>query len=151
MKHLITALTILLLLAAGCQSLPDNEEGIERNVVFLSAEHCLSEEIEDLDKIHYGPCLKIVAVEGQPPQPREDGFIELPPATPITLTAGCVYRHADGTPIPQTFETVDIAITERTFTEAGVRWYLHAHERAQRVTGCEPTLSRSVFPTYKTD
>ncbi|QSP94719.1 hypothetical protein LPB19_16350 [Marinobacter salinisoli] len=151
MTHRITILALTLVLVSGCQSLPDQQEGIDRNVVFLSAEHCLSEELEDLDKIHYGPCLKVIAVEGEPPEIRDDGFIELPAASPVTLGAACVYRHADGTPIPQTAQTVDIAITERTFTQPGVRWYLHAHERARGVTGCEPTLSRSVFPTYKTD
>ncbi|MBW0147060.1 hypothetical protein [Marinobacter arenosus] len=150
MKRLFAALISILALA-GCESLPDKQEGAARNVVFLSAQHCLSEFLEDLDKNHYGPCLKITGVEGNPPQVREDGFIELPVATPLTLATSCVYRHADGSPIPQTMETVDYTVTERTFTKAGQRWYLHAHKQARGVIGCEPTLSRSTYPTYETD
>lgn len=150
MKRLVAVLTFTFTFV-GCQSLPDKEEGAARNVVFLSAQHCLSEYLEDLDKNHYGPCLKVTGVDGKPPQVRDDGFIELPAATSLTLETSCVYRHADGSPIPQTMETVDYQVTDRTFTQAGQRWYLHAHKQARGVIGCEPTLSRSTYPTYKTD
>lgn len=150
MKRLVAVLTSILTFV-GCQSLPDKEEGADRNVVFLSAQHCLSEHLEDLDKNHYGPCLKITAVDGHPPQVRDDGFIELPVGTPLTLAASCVYRHADGSPIPQTMENVDFTVTGQTFSKAGQRWYLHAHKQARGVIGCEPTLSRSTYPTYETD
>lgn len=142
---------LFLLLLAGCQSLPDKQEGVARNTVFLSAQHCLNEYLEDLEKNHYGPCLKITSVDGSEPQIREDGFIEVPVATPLTLGTSCVYRHADGSPIPQTMETVDFPVTADTFTQPGVRWYLHAHQQARGVIGCEPTLSRSTYPTYDTD
>lgn len=140
-----------LLLLAGCQSLPDSQEGAANNTVFLSAQHCLNEYLEDLEKNHYGPCLKILSVNGDEPLVREDGFIELPAATPVTLGTSCVYRHADGSPIPQTMETVDFRVTADTFTKPGVRWYLHAHKQARGVIGCQPTLSRSTYPTYETD
>jgi hypothetical protein len=42
-------------------------------------------------------------------------------------------------------------VREDTFTRGGQRWYLHAHKQARRVIGCEPTLSRSVRPTRRTD
>lgn len=150
MKCLLAFLMSILVLA-GCQSLPDSREGAARNTIFLSAQHCLNEYLSKLKKNHYGPCLKIIEVNGTEPQVRKDGFIELPVATPLTLGASCVYRHADGSPIPQTMETVDFNVTAETFTKAGERWYLHAHEQARHVVGCKPKLSRSTYPTYKTD
>jgi len=136
---------------AGCQSNPEAPADSGRNTILLSAQHCLSEYIDDLEKNHYGPCLKVLSVAGTPPAVRSDGLIELPAATALTLEVSCVYRHADATPIPQTMETVEFAITDETFPKAGERWYLHAHKQAREVVGCEPTLSRSTFPTYKTD
>lgn len=150
MKHSIVFLTSILILS-GCQSLPDPEEGAARNTVFLSAQHCLSEYLKDLEKNHYGPCLKITSVAGTSPAIRDDGFIELPVAERLVLGTSCVYRHADGSPIPQTMETVDFTVTKTTFSKPGQRWYLHAHKQARNVIGCEPTLSRSTYPTYKTD
>ncbi len=150
MNRTIASLTSILIVS-GCQSLPDSPEHTGRNTVFLSAQHCLSEYLEDLEKNHYGPCLKVVSVAGTAPAVTREGFIELPVATPLTLETSCVYRHADGSPIPQTMETVEFTITPQTFSKPGERWYLHAHKQARDVVGCEPTLSRSTYPTYKTD
>lgn len=150
MNRTIASLTSILIVS-GCQSLPDSPEHTGRNTVFLSAQHCLSEYLEDLEKNHYGPCLKVVSVAGTAPAVTREGFIELPVATPLTLETSCVYRHADGSPIPQTMETVEFTITRQTFSKPGERWYLHAHQQARDVVGCEPTLSRSTYPTYKTD
>jgi hypothetical protein len=152
-RHLAVRVLIppLILALAACQSLPDRQEGEARNTVFLSAQHCLSEYLEDLDKVHYGPCLKVVSVAGTSPAVRDDGFIELPVATPLVLRASCVYRHADGSPIPQTVEEVEYRITGQTFTKPGERWYLHAHQQARNVIGCQPTLARSTYPTYQTN
>ena len=149
MKRLITVLALTAL--AGCQNLPERTEGTERNVVFISAQHCLEEQVGDQDRIHFGPCLKITEVNGQTPVIRDDEFIELPVATPLTLSTACVYRHADGSPIPGTVETAEFQVTRTTFPNAGQRWYLHAQTQARNVVGCRPTLSRSVFPTYRTD
>lgn len=140
-----------LLLLYGCQSLPSAEQGIEANVVYLSASHCLNEYLDDLEKVHYGPCLKVISINGEEPAAREDGFVELPVATALTIGVSCVYRHADGSPIPATMENADFPVTESTFPDAGQRWYLHAHQQARGVVGCKPTLSRSVYPTYDTD
>lgn len=150
MNRTIASLTSILIVS-GCQSLPDSPEHTGRNTVFLSAQHCLSEYLEDLEKNHYGPCLKVVSVAGTAPAVTREGFIELPVATPLPLETSCVYRHADGSPIPQTMETVEFTITPQTFSKPGERWYLHAHKQARDVVGCEPTLSRSTYPTYKTD
>ncbi|RBW49339.1 hypothetical protein DS878_09720 [Marinobacter sp. F3R11] len=150
---------------AGCQSLPDktpankpdNENlpsgsgNSDQNTVLLSARHCLSEYVRDQSRVHYGPCLKIISVGDKTPQVRDDGFIALPIATSLTLGVSCVYRHADGSPIPLTMETTEFSITPQTFTEPGKRWYLHANTKARQVIGCVPTLSRSTTPTYKTD
>ncbi|WP_417516801.1 hypothetical protein [Marinobacter sp.] len=161
MKPVVTLLLASLLSIAGCQSLPDqqpgnknasaSQEGATSGTVFLSAQHCLSEYLRDLAKVHYGPCLKIISVDGETPQVQDDGFIELPVATSVTLGTSCVYRHADGSPIPATMETTDFSVTPQTFKKPGVRWYLHAHKQARQIIGCEPTLSRSKSPTYKTD
>lgn len=148
-RALIVAAALLTL--AGCQSNPGAPTDTGRNTILLSAQHCLSEYIDDLEKNHYGPCLKVLSVAGTPPAVRPDGFIELPVATALDLEVSCVYRHADATPIPQTMETVAFAITDETFSKAGERWYLHAHKQAREVVGCEPTLSRATFPTHKTD
>ncbi len=150
MNRTLATVTALLILT-GCQSLPDKPADTGRDTIFLSAQHCLSEYIDELDKNHYGPCLKVISVAGTPPPVREDGFIELPARTALRLEVSCVYRHADGTPIPQTMETVSFATSDQTFPKAGERWYLHAHQQARGVVGCEPTLSRATFPTYKTD
>lgn len=139
------------LLVYGCQSLPSAEEGIEADAVYLSASHCLNEYLDDLEKVHYGPCLKVISVNGEKPAVQEDGFIEIPAATALTIGISCVYRHADGSPIPATMENADFAATRDTFAQAGRRWYLHAHKQARQVVGCEPTLSRSVYPTHDTD
>jgi hypothetical protein len=139
------------LLLYGCQSLPSAEEGMEADAVYLSASHCLNEYLDDLEKVHYGPCLKVISINGDNPAVREDGFIEIPAATALTIGVSCVYRHADGSPIPATMENADFAVTKGTFAQAGHRWYLHAHKQARQVVGCQPTLSRSVYPTYDTD
>jgi len=140
-----------ILLLQGCQSLPPAEDEIDGDTVFVSANHCLNEYLDDLEKVHYGPCLKVIAINDNEPAVREDGFIELPAATALTIGVSCVYRHADGSPIPATMENVDFAVSKNTFAKAGQRWYLHAHKQARRVVGCEPTLSRSVYPTNDTD
>ena len=131
MKRTVSFL-ISVLVVAGCQSLPPEQEGVTGNRVLVSASHCLKEYLDDLKKIHYGPCLKITSVDGESPDVREDGFIELPVATELVLGTTCVYRHADGTPIPATVETAEFPVT-------------------RGVIGCQPTLSRSVYPTYDTD
>ncbi len=165
MKPAFTLLLACLFILAGCQSLSDKKsiiepgnnnlpvsaEGKDRNTILLSAQHCLSEYLRDQRRIHFGPCLKIISVDDHPPQVREDGFIALPVATPVTLGTSCVYRHSDGSPIPATMETTDFRVTSQTFTEAGKRWYLHAHKQARQVIGCEPTLSRSKGPTQATN
>lgn len=165
MKPIATLLLACLFTLAGCQSLPDTKpavgpsnenlptraEGKSHHSVFLSAQHCLSEYLSEQSRVHFGPCLKIVSVDGNPPQVRDDGFIELPAATSAVLGTSCVYRHADGTPIPATMETTDFLVNPQTFTEPGRRWYLHANRKARQVIGCKPTLSRSKSPTEKTD
>ncbi|PHQ26997.1 hypothetical protein CLH62_05280 [Marinobacter guineae] len=151
MPRILPFLSTLLLLS-GCQSLPSETEGsIPSDKIMLSAQHCLSEYIDDLDKVHFGPCLKIVSVNGQAPAVGQDGFVPLPIATELNLQTSCVYRHADGTPIPATVSTATFEVKSDTFTSGGQRWYLHAHKQARGVTGCEPTLSRSTYPSYKTD
>lgn len=144
-------LAATLLLVYGCQSLPPAAEELESDAVFLKSSHCLEEYLGDLGKVHYGPCLRVVSVNGKKPAVGEDGFLELPTETSLTLGVSCVYRHADGSLIPATVENAEFAVSESTFTEAGQRWYLHAHKQARRVVGCEPTLSRSIYPTYNTD
>ncbi|MEH6560018.1 MAG: hypothetical protein V7713_01180 [Marinobacter sp.] len=165
MKPVVMFMLACLLVLAGCQSMPDtnpankqnNEsmpasaDGRDRSVVFISSQHCLSEYLSDQSRVHYGPCLKIISVDGNVPQVRDDGFLELPVATTATLGTSCVYRHADGSPIPATMETADFYVTPNTFTKPGQRWYLHAHRQARQVVGCEPTLSRSKSPTQATD
>ncbi|SFM94195.1 lipoprotein [Marinobacter pelagius] len=151
MPRILSFLSALLLLS-GCQSLPSGTEGsIPSDRILLSAQHCLSEYIDDLDKVHFGPCLKIVSVDGETPTVTEDGFIALPVATPLSLGTSCVYRHADGTPIPATVTTATFEVTPKTFTSGGRRWYLHAHKQARGAIGCEPTLAPSVYPTVKTN
>ena len=165
MKPIVTLLLACLFVMAGCQSLPDKtparepdkdilparSESSKSGTVLLSAQHCLSEYLRDQRRVHFGPCLKIISVDDREPQVRDDGFIELPLATSMTLGTSCVYRHADGSPIPATMETADFQVTPQTFTEPGKRWYLHAQTQARQVIGCKPTLSRSESPTYKTD
>ncbi len=151
MPRILPFLSALFILG-GCQSSPPATEGtIPPGTVLISAQHCLKEYIKDLDKVHFGPCLKVVSVNGQPPLVREDGFIELPIATALRLETSCVYRHADGTPIPATVSTAAFEVRRGTFTDAGKRWYLHAHKQARDVIGCEPTLAPSVYPTIKTN
>ncbi|KPQ29432.1 MAG: hypothetical protein HLUCCX14_06225 [Marinobacter excellens HL-55] len=147
----VIAAPVLFLTLLGCQNLPDRQEGVADNVVFLSAYHCLEETVDDIDRIHFGPCLKVTDINGQAPTVREDEFIEVPVRQALTIGTSCVYRHADGTPIPATMESVDVQIRPDTFTQGGQRWYLHAHRKARRVIGCEPTLSRSVYPTERTN
>lgn len=142
---------LLGLLLAGCQSLPSGPEGgIAADRVLLSARHCLQDPQPDQnDRVHFGPCLKVLSVDGQPAQVRPDGFIELPIRTALTLETTCIYRHADGTPIPATVQTTRFKVDENTFPEGGRRWYLHAHERAVNVVGCRPTLAPSVYPSQR--
>lgn len=165
MKPIVTLLVVCLFTLAGCQSFSDNHsasgpsnenlptsaEGKRNHSIFLSAQHCLSEYLSEQSRVHFGPCLKIVSVNGDSPQIRDDGFIELPAATSATLGTSCVYRHADGSPIPATMEIADFHVTPQTFTKPGKRWYLHANKKARQVIGCEPTLSRSKSPTETTD
>lgn len=148
-QTLLVVIGILLL--QGCQSLPSTQDGINANTVSVSASHCLNEYLDDLEKVHYGPCLKVIAINGEEPDVSEDGFVEVPVATALTIGVSCVYRHADGSPIPATMENTDFAVSRNTFAEAGLRWYLHAHTQARGVVGCEPTLSRSVYPTNDTN
>lgn len=165
MKPVVTLMLACLLVLAGCQSspptnpaagqnshsLPESAKPKSSDAVLLSSQHCLSEYLSEQGRVHYGPCLKIISVDGNTPQVRDDGFIEIPAATPLTLDTSCVYRHADGSPIPATMETAIFQITQSTFKKPGKRWYLHAHKQARRVVGCEPTLSRSKKPTYGTE
>ncbi|WP_288372080.1 hypothetical protein [uncultured Marinobacter sp.] len=145
---------VTLLLSAGlaaCQSLPGPQGDITDDVVLLKAHHCLEEKVGDQNRIHFGPCLKVISINDEPPQVSDDGFITLPVRQAMTIGTSCVYRHADGTPIPSTVQTRDFPVASNTFTNGGQRWYLHAHKQARQVIGCEPTLSRSVYPTRKTD
>lgn len=147
-----TTATLLWVLAlTACQNLPDRQDGVANNIVFLKAHHCLEEPVDDINRIHFGPCLKVTDINGLPPQVREDDFIELPVRQALTIGASCVYRHADGTPIPATVETASFQVSADTFIQGGQRWYLHAHKRARGIIGCEPTLSRSVYPTERTN
>ena len=146
------AVTLLLSAAlAACQSLPGPKGDIADDVVLLKAHHCLEEKVGDQNRIHFGPCLKIISINDEPPQVSDDGFITLPVRQAMTIGTSCVYRHADGTPIPSTVQTRNFPVASNTFTNGGQRWYLHAHKQARQVIGCEPTLSRSVYPTRKTD
>ncbi|MET4025920.1 hypothetical protein ABIE59_001445 [Marinobacter sp. MBR-99] len=147
----VVVITALALTLAACQNLPDRQEGQDSNVVFLKAHHCLEESVDDVNRIHFGPCLKVIEINGQPPSVRDDDFIELPLRQALTIGTSCVYRHADGTPIPATVETADFQVRPDMFTRGGQRWYLHAHKQARRVIGCEPTLSRSVHPSRSSD
>lgn len=145
---------VTLLLSAGlaaCQGLPGPQGDIADDVVLLKAHHCLEEKVGDQNRIHFGPCLKVISINDEPPQISDDGFITLPVRQAMTIGTSCVYRHADGTPIPSTVQTRDFPVASNTFTNGGQRWYLHAHKQARQVIGCEPTLSRSVYPTRKTD
>jgi len=151
MPRILPFLSALFILS-GCQSLPSDTQGnIPPDRVLLSAQHCLSEYIDDLDKVHFGPCLKVISIDGKAPSVTEDGFIALPVATAFSLETSCVYRHADGSPVPATVTTASFEITEATFSSGGRRWYLHAHKQARGAIGCEPTLAPSVYPTYKTN
>ena len=73
MKQILLVVFGILILQ-GCQSLPAGQDGIEADTVFVSASHCLNEYLDDLEKVHYGPCLKIIAINGEEPV-REDGFV----------------------------------------------------------------------------
>ncbi|WP_372965822.1 hypothetical protein [Marinobacter sp.] len=143
---LLAALTL-----SACQSLPGQESDIGDNIILLSAQHCLEETVGENNRIHFGPCLKVAEINGEKPVLRSDGFIALPVGQPATLTAACVYRHADGTLIPATMETTTFEIQSNTFTQGGQRWYLHAHTQARGIIGCKPTLSRSIYPVNKTN
>lgn len=165
MKPVVTLALACIFALAGCQSAPATNPAAGHNTkrlsesakpesadaVLLSSQHCLSEYLSEQGKVHYGPCLKIISIDSDPPQVRDDGFIELPAATAFTLDTSCVYRHADGSPIPATMETTRFQITPSTFKKPGRRWYLHANTQARQVVGCEPTLSRSKKPTQVTD
>src|SRR5690554_5520789 len=107
MKPVVTLTIACLLLLTGCQSLSDtppesaagNEsrsskaEAADRNTVLLSAQHCLSEYLKEQGRVHYGPCLKIITINGDTPQVRQDGFISLHVSTPLNFGISCVYRH----------------------------------------------------------
>lgn len=165
MKPVVSLTLACFLALAGCQSMPDTNpadgqnsksmpestEASRQGAVLLSSQHCLSEYMREQGRVHYGPCLKIISVDGNAPHIQDDGFIALPAATSATLETSCVYRHADGSPIPATMETADFQVTPNTFTKPGQRWYLHAHRQARQIVGCEPTLSRSTNPTQATD
>ena len=144
------ATLLLSLTLAACQNLPDRQEGIGDNMVLLKAHHCLEEPVDGGNRIHFGPCLKVTDINGNPTQVREDDFIEVPARQALTIGTSCVYRHADGTPIPATVETANVQIRPDTFTKGGQRWYLHAHKQARQVIGCQPTLSQSVHPIERT-
>ena len=145
-RSFLPSVILCCLLLGGCQS-PAGSSSPAPDTILLSAQHCLQERLPDMNnRVHFGPCLKIISVNGQPPQVRPDGFIELPVRTALDLKVSCVYRHADGTPIPATVETADFPVTEDTFRRGGKRWYLHAHVRAQNGVGCRPTLSPSLYP-----
>ena len=145
-----TALALAFILT-GCQSLPGADSSIADNQVLISAQHCLEESVGDRNRIHFGPCLKITDINGQEPNVRNDGFIALPAGQPFKIGTSCVYRHADGSPIPATMETTIFQVQSSTFPRGGQRWYLHAHEQARGVIGCKPTLARSKYPVKKTD
>lgn len=151
MKSLFLLPVALATVLAGCQSLPDTSQNKASTVVYLKATHCLEESVGDQNRIHFGPCLKVTDINGESPAVRDDGFIELPVARALTIGTTCVYRHADGTPIPATVGTADFQVGNTTFQTGGRRWYLHAHEQARGVIGCKPTLSTSRYPTHKTD
>lgn len=144
----VLALTILL---NGCQALPSKQEGEARGVIFLRAEHCLSEYLRELRIVYPGPCLTVTGINGTAATPRPDGFVEVPVRQPVEITAECYYRHLDGSERAGSRTTVSLALAADRFTRAGLRWYLHAHTQAWRTTGCEPTLSRSIYPTYRSD
>src|SRR5690554_1629965 len=114
MKPVVTLFLACFFVLVGCQSLPDKSPAtgqhskstlestgaIGHGAVLLSSQHCLSEYLKEQGRVHYGPCLKVISVDGNAPKIREDGFIELPAAESATLGVSCVYRHADGSPIP---------------------------------------------------
>ncbi len=135
----------------ACQSLPGVDPDIGENAVLLSAQHCLEEPVGDNNRIHYGPCLKITEINGSKPKVRDDGFIALLARQPVTIETACVYRLADGSPIPATVETATYTVRPDTFPRGGRRWYLHAHKQARGVIGCSPTLAPSVYPLEETD
>ena len=135
----------------ACQSLPGVDPDIGDNTVLLSAQHCLEEPVGDHNRIHYGPCLKITEINGNKPAVRDDGFVALPVGQPFTIETACVYRLADGQPIPATVETATFPVRADTFSRGGQRWYLHAHEQARGIIGCSPTLAPSVYPLENTD
>ncbi|WP_323751390.1 hypothetical protein [Marinobacter sp.] len=147
--------TLLPLLAAAsltaCQSLPSVHPDIGDNAVLISAQHCLEETVGDNNRVHYGPCLKITEINGNKPNVRTDGFIELTIGQPAKIETACVYRLADGRPIPATVETATFQVRADTFPNGGRRWYLHAQKQARGVIGCQPTLAPSVYPLEKTD
>ncbi|QBM16143.1 hypothetical protein MARI_02230 [Marinobacter sp. JH2] len=135
----------------ACQSLPGVDPDIGENAVLLSAQHCLEEPVGDNNRIHYGPCLKITEINGSKPKVRDDGFIALLARQPVTIETACVYRLADGSPIPATVETATYTVRPDTFPRGGRRWYLHAHKQARGVIGCSPTLAPSVYPLEEAD
>lgn len=137
---LILGLAIAL---TGCQSLPSSDEGRTKGVVFLKSQHCLTEYIEDLKRVHYGPCLTVASVDSKPPDLRSDGFIELPVSTRTTLGVYCVYRSQDDTLKENGRIHTTVVLPDDQFTQAGKRWYLHAHTDVLHGKGCKPTLSRS--------
>ncbi|MCG2582572.1 MAG: hypothetical protein KA296_16995 [Marinobacter sp.] len=128
----------------GCQSLPSSDEGKAKGVVFLKREHCLTDYIEDLKRVHFGPCLTVASVNGKPPATRPDGFIELPVNAWTSLGVYCIYRSQDNTVKENSSIYTTVVLPDDQFTQAGKRWYLHAHTDVLHAKGCKPTLSRSL-------
>ncbi|WP_036190214.1 hypothetical protein [Marinobacter lipolyticus] len=127
----------------GCQSLPSSDEGNAKDVVFLKREHCLTDYIEDLKRVHFGPCLTVQSVNGHPPATRPDGFIELPVNSRTSLGVYCTYRSQDNTVKENSTIYTTVVFPYDQFAKAGIRWYLHAHTDVLHGKGCKPTLSRS--------
>ncbi|MBS8241538.1 hypothetical protein DYI22_13650 [Marinobacter lipolyticus] len=134
------------LLMLGCQSLPSAQEGRARDVVFVQGETCLSDYAEDLKRVHYGPCLRVVSIDDRTPAVRGDGFVEVPAGERVTLGVQCVYRHQDGTLQQDTPHSNTLIVEEDQFSAAGERWYLNIRDNILRASGCRPTLSRSSRP-----
>lgn len=127
----------------GCQSLPSSDEGKAKGVVFMKSQHCLTDYIEDLERVHFGPCLTVASVNGNPPDLRPDGFIELPVNTRTALGVYCMYRSQDNTLQEDSRIHTTVVLPDNQFARAGKRWYLHAHTDVLHGKGCKPTLSRS--------
>ncbi|MDX1597921.1 MAG: hypothetical protein R3295_04600 [Marinobacter sp.] len=142
MKRILTLCFVIAL--TGCQSLPSSDEGKAMGVVFLKSGHCLTDYIEDLKRVHFGPCLAVDSVNGKPPATRPDGFIEIPVNTRTSLGVHCIYRSQDNTVKENSRIYTTVVYPEDQFAQAGERWYLHAHTDVLHGKGCKPSLSRSI-------